>query len=232
MLGNRIVLLLCIHAATVAEAVTASHRFSPLEAEVIWAPSDKNSFLEKNAQVEDRPVRIMHLTDNHISIDDFDPPRTSRMYNAFVQTSDHFTERATSPKDEFVQLLRKARKEKVDLIALGGDLVNYPSPKTVNWILEQLHTEARDIPFVYTAGNHDWHEEGIASDRRYDAARRSQLNATLRPLFDQSASSLLQAGPNAGRLYGKTSIRGVDVVFVDNSNYQVDEEQQSFLEKS
>ena len=35
MICDRIALLICLHAATTAEAATASHRFSPLEAEVI-----------------------------------------------------------------------------------------------------------------------------------------------------------------------------------------------------
>jgi DNA repair exonuclease SbcCD nuclease subunit len=152
------------------------------------------------------------------------------MYNAFAHTSDHQTHRSTSPQEEFVGLLRKAKQEKIDLIALGGDLINYPSPKTVAWVLQQLHNEAGDIPFIYTAGNHDWHEEGLAADTSYDSSRHAQLNTTLRPLFEHSVATA-QGGPGAGRLYGKTSVRGTDVVFVDNSNYQVNQEQLSFLEK-
>jgi predicted MPP superfamily phosphohydrolase len=221
------------------EAATASHRFSPYEAEVVWSPSgahfmdhSHSSLLQRQSKIQEQPVRILHLTDNHISVDDPDPPLTSRMFNAFIQTSDHDTQRLTSPQEEFTALLRKAKRDGVDLIALGGDLVNYPSHKSVAWVLEQLRKEAGDIPFIYTAGNHDWHEEGVATDRRYDSARLSQLNATLRPLFDHSVASANHlAGPEAGRLYGKTSVRGVDVIFIDNSNYQVNEEQYSFLQR-
>jgi predicted MPP superfamily phosphohydrolase len=227
-----VVLLLFISASPLGEAATASHSFSSFDAEVLWsAPTvgRGSSFLRGFS--DDRPVKIMHLTDNHISIDDFDPPRTSRMFSAFLETSDYTTHRSTSPQEEFKLLLRKAREEGVDLIALGGDLVNYPSPKTVAWVQEQLRNEAGGIPFIYTAGNHDWHEEGARAEKRYDSARLAQLNTTLRPLFEGSAASASSAsGSGAGRLYGKTSVRGVDVAFIDNSNYQVSEEQTSFLQ--
>jgi len=229
-----IAFLLCVlQPVLVAEAATASHRFSPLEAEVFWSASNDHLHTSHSSLIEDsqdeRPVRILHLTDNHISVEDFDPPLTSRMFNAFSHTSDHATQQPTSPKAEFTALLRKAKRDGVDLIALGGDLVNYPSPKTVAWVLEQLQTEAAGIPFIYTAGNHDWHEEGVAADKQYDSARMPQLNSNLKPLFDHSIASAT-GGPAAGRLYGKTSVRGVDVMFVDNSNYQVNEEQSSFLQ--
>lgn len=175
-------------------------------------------------------MRILHLTDNHISIDDPDPPRTTRMYDAFLQTSDYASKQKTSPKEEFIALLRKAKKEKVDLIALGGDLVNYPSRETVGWVMQQLHDIAGDIPFVYTAGNHDWHEEGVLSDKRYDSARLMHLNSTLRPFYEASATAKSE-GPGASHLFGKTSVRGVDVLSVDNSNYQINEEQLGFLQE-
>jgi len=218
----------------------ASHHFSPYTAEVLWSPpgahlrnslsSLQYSLLQTASVLEEEPVRILHVTDNHMSLEDTDPPHTTRMYNAFHHTSDFLSRVPTSPKDEFTMLLQKAKKEKVDLIALGGDLINFPSQKTVSWALEQLHNEAPDIPFVYTAGNHDWLEEGMEPGKRYDSAREVQLNTTLRPLFEHSAARAdAAAGPGAGHLYGKTSVRGVDVFFVDNSNHQVNQEQLKYM---
>lgn len=219
----------------------ASHIFSPYTAEVLWSPPGVHSrksppsllqysLLETDSLPEEKPVRILHVTDNHISLDDTDPPHTTRMYSAFLQTSDFLSKNRTSPKDEFTSLLQKAKRENVDLIALGGDLINFPSQKTVSWALEQLRTEAPDIPFIYTAGNHDWLEEGHELGNQYDSARSSQLDTTLRPLFEKSvARADPAAGPGAGRLYGKTSVRGVDVYFVDNSNHQVNKEQLDYM---
>jgi len=247
MACGRITFLLSLN-AVIGEAVqpskarsapTSLHRFSPYEAEVLWLPygapshqsllqtdSSESSLLESAVLAEEQPLRILHITDNHISLDDVDPPRTTRMYNAFAHTSDHFSKRSSSPKAEFTSLLQRAKKQKVDLIALGGDLINYPSPKTVSWVKKQLASEAPGIPYIYTAGNHDWHEEGITIDKRYDSQRLLQLGRTLQPLFDGSAARAdASAGPGAGHLYGHATVRGVDVFFVDNSNHQVNEEQ-------
>lgn len=128
------------------------------------------------------PVRILHITDNHISLVDDDPPRTTRMFKAFEHTTDFFKRTPTTPQEEFELLLQKARDEHIDLIALGGDLVNYPSPSTVAWTVQKL--KETGIPYIYTAGNHDWHEEGVA-DLQYDSARLPQLKSTLSPRSEE-----------------------------------------------
>lgn len=240
-------LLLVVSVAKTVDCGSASHRFSPYEAEVSWSPSHSearraaedtvtapsrfsNSFLSVSEKLQELPVRILHLTDSHISLDDPVPGETSRMFNAFKHTTDYESHRPTSPKEEFTSLLRHAREKQVDLIAIGGDLVNYPSPMTVNWVLNQLHENAAGIPFIYTAGNHDWHQEGVLADKRYDSSRLTQLNSTLRPLFEHSAiASDKTANSQLGRLYGKTSVRGVDVFFADNSNHQISQEQLDYF---
>eukprot|EP00747_Dinoflagellata_sp_TGD_P165519 gnl/TRDRNA2_/TRDRNA2_186877_c0_seq1.p1 gnl/TRDRNA2_/TRDRNA2_186877_c0~~gnl/TRDRNA2_/TRDRNA2_186877_c0_seq1.p1 ORF type:complete len:447 (-),score=60.04 gnl/TRDRNA2_/TRDRNA2_186877_c0_seq1:216-1556(-) len=192
------------------------------------------------------PVRILHITDSHVSISNDDPPHTSRMFGAFAQTTDRETGMHTSSHEELSKLIRMAATENVDLIALGGDIVNFPSRKSVGWVLQQLDKEATGIPFIYTAGNHDWHTEGIPDSGRYDFARVPQLHSTLSPLFEQSVAKATCAGAkgalngtaflsgstsNAGRLYGCATVKGIDVLFVDNSNYQVNQEQFAFVQK-
>merc|ERR1719221_2210291 len=98
------------------------------------------------------------------------------MFDAFAHTTDKVTRMRTTSSNEFVQLLRTACANNVDLIALGGDIVNFPSNVTVTWVLEQLRGPGCGIPFVYTAGNHDWHKEGCADQEpRYDSARELEL---------------------------------------------------------
>lgn len=196
------------------------------------SPSSEREVLRFSPSLESsgepyHPVRIMHITDNHISIKDDDPPRTTRMFQAFAHTVDHVQHMPTTPQDEFVGLLQKAKEEQVDLIALGGDLINYPSPSTVVWALREI--KKTGIPYVYTAGNHDWHEEGVETDTSYDSSRMPQLQTTLAPLYENSAIPVgSQDRPGLGRLYGHTNVRGVDIILVDNSNYQVTEEQLAF----
>ncbi|CAJ1327284.1 unnamed protein product, partial [Effrenium voratum] len=91
----------------------------------------------------------------------------------------------------------------------------------VSWLLQQLKEAAGGVPFIYTAGNHDWHLEFV-DEPRYDSSRLPQLNSTLRPLFGHST-----LGADA-LLYGHRRIKGVDVFFFDNSNHQINEEQLAY----
>merc|ERR1719181_337255 len=134
------------------------------------------------------------------------------MFEAFSRVTDSTTGEPTTPRNELLRLIRKAREENVDLIALGGDIVNYPSPRTVSWVLQQLREAAGGIPFVYTSGNHDWHLEATVQDDRYDSQRVPNLNSTLLPLITGSVATAPHAfGPGAGLLYGSARVKGVDI---------------------
>lgn len=231
--------LLALAVSASDAAPLAIHRFGARHASVVWHDQERQTTALANNSVPD--LKIMHITDLHMSLDDDEPPLTSRMFRAFHDTSDCVSKEATSPQLEFVRLLQKAKAEKVDLIALGGDIVNFPSERSVAWILERLRHDAAGIPFIYTAGNHDWHLEGDDSPA-YDSGRLVALQGALAPLFEASLTapkSFLQRGRGAatsggtalGRLYGSTRLKGVDVIFVDNSNYQVNEEQLAFARK-
>lgn len=157
-----------------------------------------------------------------MSLNDDHPPFTTRMFNAFQRTTDKITHESTSASEEFVRLLQLACAKNVDLIALGGDIVNFPSNETVSWVLQQMQGVGCGIPFVYTAGNHDWHEEG-RQDATFDAQRTKQLESTLRPLYDRSVAR--------GKLYSHVNVKGVDLLTFDNSNYQINNEQLAFARK-
>jgi len=173
---------------------------------------------------ESSPLRILHITDAHVSLSDDDPPRTSRMHHAFEHTVDKATGVPTSSAAEFVRLMEMACAKSVDLIAFGGDIVNFPSNETVHWVLDRVRDAGCGRPFIYTAGNHDWHTEGLPGDGRYDAQRLPHLDTTLRPLLE---SSLL---PDS-RLYGRTLLKGVEILVLDNSNYQITQEQLDFARR-
>eukprot|EP00931_Biecheleriopsis_adriatica_P089727 TRINITY_DN63814_c0_g1_i1.p1 TRINITY_DN63814_c0_g1~~TRINITY_DN63814_c0_g1_i1.p1 ORF type:complete len:373 (+),score=41.38 TRINITY_DN63814_c0_g1_i1:23-1141(+) len=180
-------------------------------------------------------VRLLHITDSHISLSNEAPPRSSRMYSAFVRSHHRDTKIATTPQQEFARLVQMARDPTVDLVVLGGDIVNFPCNKTVTWVLEQLRLSGKD--FIYTSGNHDWLLEGQRSAPRYDAARVEELSSTFRPLYEQSVTSggscYSSLGhwtrPGAGILYGCAQVKGLLILVVDNSNYQVDEDQLEFV---
>jgi len=146
------------------------------------------------------------------------------MFSALKNVKDKSSQQYKHPSDQLVSLFQKAREENVDLIALGGDIINYPSEKEVAWVLQQLKEAAGGIPFLYTAGNHDWHLEFV-NEPRYDTSRLPQLQGTLRPFFDHAA------GPSSSGLYGVHNIKGVDVFFFDNSNHQINGEQLAFAKE-
>jgi len=217
-------------AGVLAAKPIAAHHFSPRHAIVRWAVEPSPAVVAQERPVggrrlsskEDSSLSVFHISDAHISLVDEDPPRTSRMFHAFAITTDKVAQEPTTSSNEFVRLLRMACAQQVDIIALGGDIVNFPSKTTVDWVLEQLRGPGCGIPFIYTAGNHDWHEEGRPWELRYDAQREPELGTTLRPLFEQSLMG--------SRLFGHIKVKDVDVLFFDNSNHQINEKQFSFAE--
>ncbi len=154
------------------------------------------------------PVRILHITDSHISIDvdegDY-AENASRMYNAFKDRN---------TLTSFEHQLAVAVDEDVDLILLGGDQVNYPSEKAVAVLVERL--EATGKPWIYTAGNHDWHYEGLPD---HGPVLREQWRRPLIPLY---------AGRNPHT--SSIDIKGLRIVAIDNSTFQVDDDQLAFFD--
>lgn len=209
------------------EIFEVSHSYSTRESQVVWTPHrarkgrHPSSILEKEKEAQ---LRILHITDSHVSHSDEDPPHTHRMFSALKNVKDKSSQQYKHPSDQLVSLFQKAREENVDLIALGGDIISYPSEKEVAWVLQQLKEAAGGIPFLYTAGNHDWHLEFV-NEPRYDTSRLPQLQGTLRPFFDHAA------GPSSSGLYGVHNIKGVDVFFFDNSNHQINGEQLAFAKE-
>lgn len=146
-----------------------------------WTPS--NSFLavgvgasadlqvSKDLEIIGKPLRLLHITDSHISVGNIPSslaPLVARMHKVNDDT-DLRTDQASTHFDQFASAMRLAKESKVDLILVGGDLVNFPLPETVSSVLELLVTvpttsDNKRIPYVYTAGNHDWMIEGLQSD--------------------------------------------------------------------
>ncbi|CAK0889448.1 unnamed protein product, partial [Prorocentrum cordatum] len=156
------------------------------------------------------------------------------MFDAMANSRDWTTGRPTTPKQEFERLVRMAVSKKVDLILLGGDIVNFPTAATVSFVREQM--SAAGIPYVYTSGNHDWMLEGQPEAASYDADRLPELRSTLWPLVGGSAALEAASGASGGPsadgplLRGCVTVKGIDIVVIDNGNYQVDDEQLSFFQ--
>jgi 3',5'-cyclic AMP phosphodiesterase CpdA len=108
----------------------------------------------------EKEFSVMHITDSHISFDDKNDEAyiqySARMKEAFIPgTQKHI--KTGKPCDSlgcFEEILETAKKKKAEHIILTGDIINYPSQNAVLKIIGLL--DRTGIPWVYTAGNHDW----------------------------------------------------------------------------
>jgi len=170
------------------------------------------------ADVIKESVKVVHIADTHLFKDDERgiPYRefSGRMAKAYNETTHFKTGAITNPEEAFVKALAFAKEEKADMITLVGDLFSFPSEAAIEWALSQL--ENTGIPYIYTAGNHDWHYEGM--EGTLESLRDTWIKKRLLPLY-QGNDPLMAA----------YDIKGIRFLAIDNSTYQINEEQLAFL---
>lgn len=165
-----------------------------------------------------KEVNIMQISDAHISTDGPADVKyeihSKRMREAYKKRKHFSTGELVTPSVVLDEILAKAVAEKIDLLSLSGDIINYPSQTAVNFISEKV--EATGIPYIYTAGNHDWHYEGMEGSSEY--LRSYWIEERLKPLYK---------GTNP--YFSVYETPDVNVVTIDNSIYQIKEEQLKFF---
>ncbi len=156
------------------------------------------------------PVRITMLSDTHLGLQDAreEPFRqySQRMAHAYAQTRHVDSHEPTTPQACFGEGINAARIFKADLLALPGDLFSFPSEANVEWATAKL--QEAGFPYLYTAGNHDWHYEGMEGTSQ--ELREAWIQKRLLPLYQ---------GENP--LISSRDINGVRVIFLDNSTYEI-----------
>jgi hypothetical protein len=165
-----------------------------------------------------KPFNLLMLADTHLFRDDLrgEPHRqfSARMARAYNQTQHFRTGAPTDPEQGFAGALRAAQENRAALLALVGDLVSFPSVAAVEWV--QAHLQAVGIPYLYTAGNHDWHYEGMAGS--LNSLRATWCASRLAPLY-QGESPLMSV----------REVNGVRFIALDNSTYEIQPEQLQFF---
>lgn len=160
------------------------------------------------------------LADTHLFVDDMrgEPykPYSGRMAKAYNQTKHFLTGAPTHPQEGLINTLQLAQDKKSELIALIGDILSFPAEAGVDWAMQQL--KACGLPFIYTAGNHDWHYEGLPGS--LEDLRRHWCHERLRPFY-QGANAMMDT----------RILHGVRLVTIDNSTYQILPEQLAFLQQ-
>ncbi len=150
-------------------------------------------------------VRMLHVTDSHIAlIDDRDAEHIEACTGA--------CERFESREQIFAQLMEEAEESSLDLVALTGDIVHFPSQAGVESVVKSI--DKVGVPALYTSGNHDWHYPGVEGRGEL---REAWWDA-LAPLHHGQAA------------YARHEIGGIQFLLVDDSIYQVNEEQTAFVD--
>ncbi len=165
-----------------------------------------------------KPLKVMVIGDTHLFLDDArgEPFKSysGRMAKAYNGTKHFRTGAPTHPQESFEKTLALAKTERVDLLALVGDIFSFPSEAAIEWAHARLN--ASGVPYLYIAGNHDWHYEGMAGA---EAALRTEWAAKrLHPLYQGSHP-----------LMGACEINGIRFVAIDDSTYEILPEQLAFF---
>lgn len=166
------------------------------------------------------PVKVVHIADTHLFKDDDRgipyQEFSGRMAKAYNQTTHFKTQASTHPEEAFEQTLAFAKEEGADLITLVGDIFSFPSEAAIEWVQSKL--EAIDIPYLYVAGNHDWHYEGMEGP--LETLRDTWIEKRLLPLY-QGNHPLMAA----------YDVKGIRFLAIDNSTYQINKEQLAFFKE-
>ena len=165
-------------------------------------------------------LKVIHIADTHLFMDDERgipyQEFSNRMAKAYNQTTHFKTREKTTPMECFEKTLAYAKQVNADVITLVGDIFSFPSELAVEWVNSKL--EATGIPYIYVAGNHDWHYEGMSG--KLDTLRDTWIDNRLLSLY-QGKNPLMAA----------YDIKGIRFLAIDNSTYEINDEQLAFFSK-
>lgn len=171
-------------------------------------------------QKDIKATRIFHITDTHLSFEDErDEPykKYSQRMAGANKNNIHFENRTQiTTKQSFEQTLQRAKDQKAEFLALTGDIFSFPSEAAIEWVEKKLHETG--IQFGYVAGNHDWHFEGMKGSA--NELRRTWSEKRLKPLYQNNHS-----------LFARYEVNGLQLVFIDDSTYEIQPEQLHFVQK-
>lgn len=203
-------------------ALTALKPASPQAAEpLLHAFSLDQQRVRLYSRAVSQPVKILFVSDTHLWRDDARGATyteySGRMAKAYNQTTHFLTRQATHPEQAFQDALAVGQTENIDLLALIGDIFSFPSESAIDWVQQQLKNYP--VPYVYTAGNHDWHYEGMSGSSR--TLRATWTGKHLKPMY-QGRNPLMDV----------QDLHGVQILTLDNSIYEIEDEQLRFLERT
>jgi len=139
------------------------------------------------------------------------------MAGAYNITKHFRTGEETNPVRCFEETMELAIEKNADLIAMTGDIFSFPSEAAIKWVHEKLNNCG--IPYMYIAGNHDWHYEGM------DGSREELLD-----IWTKRRLTTLYQGNDP--LMASYEINGIKILAIDNSTYEILPEQLEFFREN
>lgn len=161
-------------------------------------------------------VRVWVAGDTHFGMYDERDAQYSDNYRRMSWGPERYAEIAQAHKSAFERMLAAAKKERIDLLLLAGDIISSPTLANVEYVTEAL--QASGVNWMYVAGNHDWHFEG---DPGSDLEQRDRwIEKRLKPFYPKNVDPLM---------YSRV-VKGVRFVAIDDSAYLIRREQLEFWE--
>jgi len=199
-----------------ASCIRKEQTLAENETRAVFSLDSNRISIKTKAEVQN--TRIFHITDTHLSLDDERGKEftqfSGRMAAAYAVNSHFQTRENITTQESFMETLALAKNAEADLIALTGDIFSFPSEAAVEWAHSKLIENG--IPYVYIAGNHDWHYEGMKGSSQ--SIRKEWTEKRLKPLYQ---------GNNP--LFASYDMNGIRIVCIDDSTYEILPEQLDFF---
>lgn len=171
--------------------------------------SGKNNEVILHSPLLKERCRLTLIGDYHATLED-------ERGKLFQQYSARMAQWGHSDMHHLEELFSKGFQDGSDAIILLGDMISFPTEKGVETLAGMMKDSP--IPVLFTAGNHDWHYEGMpGSDMQ---KRQEWINKRLLPLY----------GGHDPMNYA-VEIKGIKLLMVDNSVYQITPSQLAFCRK-
>lgn len=164
----------------------------------------------------DKPFNVVFLADSHITVEDErgeDYYQYAKRMGGYAVEPENYG-KSNGREQGLISSLNKAKETKSELVILGGDIINFPSLASAELVAEILNESG--LKWAYIAGNHDWHYEGEEGEAQ--ELRSKWLRSNLQALYQ---------GNNP--LSYSMVINDVNFVFIDNSTFEITEEQLDFM---
>jgi len=161
-----------------------------------------------------RDLRILHLTDSHITeVDARDPEAVPYAKRRGPDLFFKHTPNGESTREVFDRTLSDAREMNVDAVVMTGDIVDFAAWAGIEHVAREMKTLG--VPALYAPGNHDWHLPHLD----WSEATREECYQRLYGLTGNTpACQSMQLGD-------------VRLIALDNSTYQITPEQLTFLRR-